>query len=568
MSDELTFSTFDKKPIPIENHYKNKSCFLVLSGPSLNNHDLNKLKQPGIITFGVNNSAKTFRPNLWSCVDHPSRFMISVWKDPNITKFVPITKSDTTLFDNFNWKKTELRVMDCPNVIYYHRNEHFNKDTYLTEKTINWGNHKKYGGGRSIMMAVLKMCYVLGFKNVFLLGCDFKMKGGQANYSWNQTRSTGSIKQNNNSYNKMNERYIQLQPIFEKNDFHVYNCNPDSELKVFPFIDFDEAIKLSLKNFPDIKTEKVEGMYDRFDAEKNDKKQNKKDKDIKVKIEKIKKSEKPIKGSCGLIYYNVGKGALVRLAVSLSTCVNHYPKEKITILSDYGGYDECKKIAKHFGVNIKIIDLEKLNRKEILLNKCLAHTYTPYENTIFIDSDTIVLKSFDELHDAADKNEFVVTQFSDWTNQRSVIKKRILEFREIFPDMMDEALEPRASINVGVYAFKKDSELMKHWFDYAKHGTDMFIPDEQSCHLLLPKYKNSIVSNDYNTSCKYDKVTKKTKILHFHGRKHCRLDKDGKYIFNSDKWYAEFDKIKELDFIKDNIEFDRQLRKYLPKRDK
>jgi len=564
MSVELTFSTCDRIPIPFENHYKNSSCFLVLSGPSLNNHDLTKIQQPGITTFGVNNSPKAFRPNMWICVDHPSRFMISIWKDPNITKFVPFFKAKSNLFDNFNWQNTDRRVMDSPNVVYYHRNEQFNPDTFLTEKTVNWGNHKKYGGGRSVMMAALKICYLLGFKNVFLLGCDFKMEKDKQNYSWEQNRSVGSVRGNNSTYNKMIDRYTKLQPIFEEKDFHVYNCNPDSQLQVFPYMSYDDAVATALKEFPDVKTERAEGMYDRFDAEEKRKKDKKKMK----QIEKIKKSEKPIEGSCGVIYYNVGKGALVRLAVSLATCVNHYPKDKITILADYEGYNECKKIAKHFGVNLKIIELEKLDKKEVLLNKCLAHTYTPYDNTIFIDSDTIVLGSFDELHDEAEKHEFVTTQFSDWLTTRGVIKKRIKEWKPIFPDMIGEALKERPSVNVGVFAFRRDSEFMKVWFDYAKHGTHMFIPDEQCCHLLIPKFKNSIVSHDYNSSCKYDEITDSTKILHFHGRKHCRVDEDGTYKFNSDKWYAEFDKIRELDFVKDNIQHDRQLRKHLPMRDK
>lgn len=559
---ELTFSTFDCKPIPFENHYTNKSCFLVLSGPSLNQHDLTKLKQPGVISFGVNNSAKTFRPNLWTCVDHPSRFIISVWKDPNITKFVPFFKAKSNLFDNANWKDTDLRVMDCPNVVYYHRNEKFNSKSFLTEKTINWGNSKQNGGGRSVMMAAMKICYLLGFKNVFLLGCDFKMEKGQQNYSWKQDRHAGSVRGNNSTYNKMIDRYTQLRPIFEENDFHVFNCNPDSQLEVFPFINFEEAVEMSLKDFPDVETERAEGMYDRFDAEEKKKKEKKKMR----KIENIKKVEKPIAGSKGVIYYNVGKGAIVRLAVSLLTCVRHYSSKQITILSDYEGYDDCKEMAKYFGVNIKLIELEKLDKKEVLLNKCLAHTYTPYDNTIFIDADTLILNSFDELHDAADKDEFVVTQFSDWTTKRSVIRKRIKEWKSIFPEMVEPALQERPSVNVGVYAFKKDSELMNAWFDYAKHGTHMFIPDEQCCHLLLPKFKNRIVSNDYNTSCKYDKITNNTKILHFHGRKHCRLDEEGNYVFNSDKWYFEFDKIKDLNFMKNNIQHDRQLRKYLPRR--
>jgi len=563
---ELTFSTFDSKPIPFENHYKNKSVFLILSGPSLNKHDLTKLKQPGVTSFGVNNSAKSFRPNLWTCVDHPSRFIISVWNDPNITKFVPFFKAKSNLFDNANWKDTDQRVMDCPNVIYYHRNELFNPDTFLTEKTVNWGNSKHNGGGRSVMMSTMKICYLLGFKNVFLLGCDFKMEKGKQNYSWEQSRHNGSIRGNNSTYNKMIDRYTQLRPIFEENDFHVYNCNPDSELEVFPFIDFDEAVSKSLENFPNVETERAEGMYDRFDAEeKNKKEQKEMKKKLKI-IEGIKRSEKPIEGDCGVVYYNVGKGALVRLAVSVSTCVQHYPKEQTTIVSDFSGYEDCKKIANHFGVNLKLIELEKFENKEVLLNKCLGHKFSPYDNTIFMDSDTMVTGSFDELHDEIDRSEFVLAQFADWTTEKGTIKKRILEWKEIFPEMIDDALKMAPAINCGIHGFRKDSELMRDWVGYAQKGLHMFIPDEQCCQLILPKYKHKVVSSIYNTSCKFGTVDENTRIIHFHGRKHCRLDDEGKYMFNSDKWYEAFDKIKDLDFVKDNIQHDRMLRKYLPRR--
>ncbi|MFW6247185.1 MAG: hypothetical protein ACOC22_03385 [bacterium] len=561
--EELTFSTFDKKPLYLENHFNGSSCFLVLCGPSLNNYDLSKLEQPGIMTLGVNNSPAVFRPKMWTCVDHPARFMISVWKDPSILKLVPFHKHKNEVFDNYNWKETNIKVKELSNVVYYHRNEKFNPETYFTEKTINWGNHKDYGGGRSVMMAALKMLYVLGFKNVFLLGCDFKMTYDSKNYAWDQGRTKGSVNCNNNTYSKMIERYKQLQPYMEKYDFHVYNCNPFSNLEVFPFIEYDDAINMCLKDFPDVKNEKSAGMYERFNEKKDEEKRRKEKEKRLKKIKEIKQNQVKIKEQeRGLVYYNVDRGAIVRMAVSLSTCIKHYNNKNIVILSDEKGYDDCKKIADYFDVKIKLIETEKLDRKEVLLNKCLMHKYTPFKNTIMIDSDTIVLDKFDELHDLADINEFVVPQFSNWTTEKRTIKKRILQWQDIFPDMIEDALKPSPSVNTGVYAFKKDSELMNVWFDVAKHGTHMFIPDEQSCHLLLPKYKNAIVPSKYNCSCKYDIVKEDTKIIHYHGKKHCRIDKEnGNFLFNSDKWYKEFEKIKDLDFIKDNIQFDSQLRK-------
>lgn len=266
---ELTFSTFDDKPLPIEGLYKGSSCFLVLSGPSLNSLDLSLLNQPNIITFGINNSPKIYRPRLWTCVDDPEKFMISIFKDPLITKFIPVKKQNKKLFDNTKWKMTNDIVKDCPGVIYYHRNERFNHETFLTEPTINWGSHKDYGGRRSVLHAAIKICYLLGFSRIFLLGCDFNMKLGVQNYAWKQDRTSGSVKGNNNTYAAMQERFTLLRPLFEEKNFFVYNCNPNSGLTAFPYVSYKNAINLAVNAFYDTKNERAEGMYERKDEPKS-----------------------------------------------------------------------------------------------------------------------------------------------------------------------------------------------------------------------------------------------------------------------------------------------------------
>jgi len=269
--EELTFSTVDRKIIPIENSYKDSSCFLVFGGPGLNNMKMSLLKQPGIISLGVNNSVKAFRPNLWTCVDDPEKFMYSIWKDPTIQKIVPFHKGGKRLFNNYLWQKTDEVVQNCPNVVYYHRNEHFQPEIYLSEKTVNWGNHKKFGGSRSVMLAAIKIAYLLGFRKVFLCGCTFKMENNTNNYAWKQNRTNSSVNGNNSTYRALTERFKILRPIFEQNDFYVFNCTPDSHLKVFPQIDLEDAVKMALNGFPDVQNENVEGMYERVKDEKDKK---------------------------------------------------------------------------------------------------------------------------------------------------------------------------------------------------------------------------------------------------------------------------------------------------------
>ena len=287
------FFDYNNKPIKIENAYRGKACFLVLSGPSLAGYDLSLLRQPGIVTCGVNNSPKVFRPDLWVTVDNPKNFMISAWKDPRVKKFVHYGKRNKDLFDNVKWKHTSLTVGMCPNVVYWYDNQWFQHDKFMYEDTINWGNsgfrcecgykrkdkkkekvcpkcNKKQYGCRSVFLATIRILSLLGFSKVFLLGCDFKMELGKKNYAWEQDRTKSSVNNNNGTYERLNSRFDLLRPIFESENFNVFNCYKDSGLKSFDYIPFEVALRIALKDFPDITSENVTGMYERQGIEEKE----------------------------------------------------------------------------------------------------------------------------------------------------------------------------------------------------------------------------------------------------------------------------------------------------------
>ncbi len=528
------FKNYDNKPLLIESLYKNQACFLVLSGPSLNSLDLEKLKQPGIMTFGVNNSPKAFRPDLWTSGDSPKNFMISIYKDPKITKFITYAKRNSTLFDNTTWKESHLKVGECPNVVYHHLNSKFDPETYLTEDSVSWGRERGSGGCRSVMMAAMKLIYSLGFRKVFIIGADFGMAEGKK-YAFDQDRTAGSMRNNNNAYKKLNERFSLLRPHFEKAGFYVFNSTPDSGLKSFDYVPFDSAVKIALKDFPDTKTEPSGGMYDRE--------------------AKLREAEK-LK-THGIIYYNAKKKYLVRLAVSISSLRNFYVGS-ITIMCDKESEEECLKIGEKFDAKVKVVDFATNSRNAMLFNKTLLHKHTPYKTNIYFDSDTLILKeTIGKLFKAANEHDFVATQFADWTPKTSIIRKRINEWKS--ETDVKKALKYPFAINTGVFAFKSDSELMSNWHALASRGGNFFIPDEVSCQVMLPDYKHHTAGASFNTSCKFGKLHRKTAVIHYHGNKHCRIN--GSYLHHSDLWYKEFDTIR--DFVKDNIQYDKQLRKHL-----
>ncbi len=253
--------------INIDGMYRGSSAFIIANGPSLKNFDLTKLKQPGIVTLGVNNGPAYFRPDIWTCVDDPSRFIYSIWKDPKIMKIVPQAHFEKHLWMSGNidgtdlWRESPDKVGDCPNVVGIRRNEKFAAHRFLSENTFNWGNHKKFGGNRSVFLIALRTLYMLGIRRIYILGMDFTMNK-DSKYAFNEGRSNGALKCNNNTYNFLKDiAFPQLIPYFKDAGLEVYNCNPESAVKAFPIVDYDEAIKECTYCLGDLSKEKSNGMY-------------------------------------------------------------------------------------------------------------------------------------------------------------------------------------------------------------------------------------------------------------------------------------------------------------------
>ena len=255
------FFTREGAQLNLIGQYRGASAFMLCNGPSLKNMNLNLLNKPGIITYGMNNGPKTFRPNMWTCVDNPERFIKSIWLDPRIQKFVPHAHLEKKIFDSVTWKQMDIRVGECPNIVAYHRNEKFMADRFLFEDTINWGNHKNHGGGRSVMLPVLRILFLLGFRTVYLVGADFKMDS-ENTYHFDEQRAAGSVRGNRSTYNRLqNEYFPQLKPYFDAEGFKVFNCTPESGLTAFPTKSFEEAVIESTAYLGDLTNERTYGLY-------------------------------------------------------------------------------------------------------------------------------------------------------------------------------------------------------------------------------------------------------------------------------------------------------------------
>jgi len=255
------FFTRDRAALTLEGLYRGASVFLICNGPSFAklNHDL--LKEPGVMTFGINNGPRTFKPNFWTCVDDPSRFIKSIWLDPKITKFIPQSHMEKKIFDNEKWENLEKKVGECPNVIGYCRNEKFHAARFLTENSIGWGNHADYGGGRSVMLPAIRICHLLGFRKIFLLGCDMNMSETNT-YHFEEQRSKGAVKCNMKTYDRLKNEYLPgIKPYLEEDGCFIYNCYQESALKCFDYVPFEDAVSQAQFPLGDYKNERTFGMY-------------------------------------------------------------------------------------------------------------------------------------------------------------------------------------------------------------------------------------------------------------------------------------------------------------------
>jgi len=168
--------------------------------------------------------------------------------------------------DDGSFRESKFVVREMPSCLFFRRNEKFQIAQWLTEGTVNWGNHGKVidelgiRGSRSVMLAAVRLLYYLGFRIIYLLGVDLKMASDQQNYVFKQYRHGSSVKGNNASYEALIRRFEALQPLFKKAGLRLFNCNPDSGLKVFPYVPYEEALQETAKECS--KVVDTEGWYD------------------------------------------------------------------------------------------------------------------------------------------------------------------------------------------------------------------------------------------------------------------------------------------------------------------
>lgn len=246
------------------------SCFIIASGPSINDLDFTRLKGKKIM--GVNGSIiklqqSGINPDYYTITDPDFfRYRLQIARDVismRTTSFFSaeginaiceqdpdILQDDFYLVQLVNCDYTKVRhpLQEAMRRLRSDHEFHVSATQYTASKLIGWSRdiEKGHFGGRTVVFGALQILRYIGFNKLFIVGMDL-------NY---QEKMPRFYETRENMRPSRIEKYYKnyILPSFEiakavarEDDFQIYNISSNSKLPedVIPKIDFEEALKIA-----------------------------------------------------------------------------------------------------------------------------------------------------------------------------------------------------------------------------------------------------------------------------------------------------------------------------------
>ena len=201
-----------------KNMHKGERCFIIGTGPSINNTNLDLLQNE--ICFGVNTLYRGYDKIKTRC----QYYAVS---DPYVWQhhWKNIEQLDTHLFI---WKRLlQIHEPTCPH-------------TAVTPAPVPmWLSNKmskdiadNIGWGETVIIDVaLQVAYYMGFSNVYLLGCDSTYAGWHRFDSKESDAPTSNAIQGNWSH--IFKSYQICKDAYEEDGREIINCTVGGKLEIF-----------------------------------------------------------------------------------------------------------------------------------------------------------------------------------------------------------------------------------------------------------------------------------------------------------------------------------------------
>jgi hypothetical protein len=212
-----------------ENSWSNKRCFIIGGGESLKGFDFNLLNNE--LTIGINKSFSNYNPTFNYSMD--------------VTFYDLMQKGG---YDRPEEKKLWEKWLEFKGVRVFltpMNIKKFGDEVFLIRRELRSSLNREdldrgiWGGSHSGMGAI-NLAIALGSTEVYLLGYDFIVK---ENTHWHSGyEKNRDIVQFGLKLKKYREEIEKISSQIKESGIVVYNCNSNSELKCFPFVDIQRVL--------------------------------------------------------------------------------------------------------------------------------------------------------------------------------------------------------------------------------------------------------------------------------------------------------------------------------------
>lgn len=224
--------------------------------------------------------------------------------------------------------------------------------------------------------------------------------------------------------------------------------------------------------------------------------------------------------SFGVLYMLIGQRHAPLLAVSIHSLRNHYSGPVAILAGDETAERYARLIAADSRAgDVRVIRWEFIGgqRGAVYAAKTRMWELSPFDRTVFLDADTVVVGDFSAL--CPTDNEIVLTRFADWRTTGRRMQGRIMQWKDVAPILVSRMVSHSFdAINTGCVGFSKSSgRFFAAWNELCARRIS-FICDELSCQLVYPDFPHRVLSDEYNFCAIHSKTPiESARVLHFHG---------------------------------------------------
>jgi len=250
-SYKSTITSYEKeKLLSFKDKFKNKRCFIIGNGPSLNKIDLNILKNE--YTFAVNSifyktKEMGFKPTFYVVEDQ------HVLSD-NLTEINSYEVNYKFFPSNYKkFIKNNKNTFFFPFDIGFYREEHLSYKKPRFAKDIS----EVIYAGQTVTYINLQLAFYMGFTEIYLIGMDFDYKiPKSAIVNGNTIESVENDpnhfhpdyfgkgkKWHNPDLDSVMYNYKKAKETFENENRKIFNATKGGKLELFERVDFDKLIR-------------------------------------------------------------------------------------------------------------------------------------------------------------------------------------------------------------------------------------------------------------------------------------------------------------------------------------